>query len=340
MEKLLTIIIPTYNMEKYLPKCLDSLIIEKHLMSQLDIIVVNDGSKDSSSEIAHTYEKRFPDSITVIDKQNGNYGSCINAGLKVAKGKYIRVLDSDDSYENKNFQLFVEQLKNLDVDLVVTNFIKVDEDGKILHTEKYNLGNWERKTLDDYSGNTIAMHAITYNRKVFNGLDYHQTEGISYTDTEWNIIPMLNVESIIYLDLDVYKYLIGREGQTVEECIFIRRSHELILVIKKVLNKTCLNSKNNLKYINRYIWQLLILVYRNILLFGNSSQQEILREFDNTLKHNYNRYYKELDNYSLESISYKYVRHWRTSRLVSSILRKCIKVYHKLKYQLTIVGII
>lgn len=328
MEKLLTIIIPTYNMEKYLPKCLDSLIIEKHLMSQLDIIVVNDGSKDSSSEIAHTYEKHFPDSITVIDKQNGNYGSCINAGLKIAKGKYIRVLDSDDSYDNKNFQLFVEQLKNMDVDLVVTNFIKVDEDGKILHTEKYNLGNWERKTLDDYSGNTIAMHAITYNRKVFNGLDYHQTEGISYSDNEWMIIPMVNVHSILYIDIDVYKYLIGREGQTVEYSVFLRNCHDLILVLQSILISTESKSNCNKKYIDRWITLTISYIYRLILLYGNKKQEDKLYQFDNFLKYSFICYYSNLSILSLEKIPYRYVSQWRKCKVLSRCLRLPIRFYH------------
>lgn len=97
MENILSIIIPTYNMEKYLDKCLASLIIEdKELMRQLEVLVVIDGAKDRSSEIAHTYQNRFADTFRVIDKENGNYGSCINRGLKEATGRYVKVLDADD----------------------------------------------------------------------------------------------------------------------------------------------------------------------------------------------------------------------------------------------------
>ena len=104
MEKILTIIIPTYNMEKYLDKCLTSLIIEdKKLMKLLEVLVVIDGAKDRSSEIGHTYQDKYPETFRVIDKENGNYGSCINRGLKEAKGKYVKVLDADDSFDNGNF---------------------------------------------------------------------------------------------------------------------------------------------------------------------------------------------------------------------------------------------
>lgn len=87
-EKTLSIIIPSYNMEAYLPQCLDSLLGPDVPVELLDIIVVNDGSRDRTSEIAHSYANRYPDSIRVIDKANGNYGSCINAALPTARGRW------------------------------------------------------------------------------------------------------------------------------------------------------------------------------------------------------------------------------------------------------------
>ena len=98
MDKILTVIIPTYNMEELLPRCLDSFLIkDKKLMQQVEVLVVNDGSKDNSSSIAHRYEKLYPHTFRVIDKENGNYGSCVNRGLQEATGKYVKVLDADDS---------------------------------------------------------------------------------------------------------------------------------------------------------------------------------------------------------------------------------------------------
>mgnify|MGYP002624493917 CR=1 FL=1 len=93
MNKTLTIVVPTYNMDRYLERCLDSLILPEMLMERLEVLVVNDGSKDKSSEIAHSYEKKYPQTFRVIDKENGNYGSCVNRGLKEATGKYIKNLD-------------------------------------------------------------------------------------------------------------------------------------------------------------------------------------------------------------------------------------------------------
>ena len=101
MEKLLTVVIAAYNMEKYLPRCLDSIMSEK-VRDRVQVIVINDGSKDKTSEIAHRYEDKCPDYITVIDKENGNYGSCMNAGVSIATGKYFRTLDADDWYNTQD----------------------------------------------------------------------------------------------------------------------------------------------------------------------------------------------------------------------------------------------
>lgn len=107
MEKILTIVIPTYNMQDYLRRCLDSLIVPEEQMQLLEVLVVNDGSKDNSSAIAHEYQDKYPGTFRVIDKENGNYGSCVNRGLKEATGKYIKILDADDWFDTKALTSFV-----------------------------------------------------------------------------------------------------------------------------------------------------------------------------------------------------------------------------------------
>ena len=97
MEKIISIIVPTYNMEKYLKNGLDSLIISER-KERVEVIVVNDGSKDRSLEIAAEYVEKYPSVFRLIDKPNGNYGSCINAALKIASGKYIKIMDADDHF--------------------------------------------------------------------------------------------------------------------------------------------------------------------------------------------------------------------------------------------------
>ena len=139
MSKILTIVIPTYNMQNYLRRCLDSLIVSPELMGFLEVLVVNDGSKDNSSAIAHEYQEKHPDTFRVIDKENGNYGSCVNRGLAEAQGKYIKVLDADDWFDTKNFEAFMQFLENNDTDLVISDFDQVDESGKLVNHFSYGL---------------------------------------------------------------------------------------------------------------------------------------------------------------------------------------------------------
>ena len=200
MEKLLSIIIPTYNMEKYLNKCLDSLLIKTGL-EYLEVIVVNDGSSDSSLSIAQAYQQKYPDVFVIIDKTNGNYGSCINAGLPVAKGKYIKILDADDSFSTPILEELIKNINGIDVDLLLTDYVTIDEGGQTLSQSSYQYPELQifdfprfftdRKASVPY----IHMHNVAYKRENIIHIKYKQTEGISYTDVEWTFIPMKTIKT-------------------------------------------------------------------------------------------------------------------------------------------------
>ncbi len=252
MNKLLTIIVPTYNMEQYLNKCIDSLLIESD-MNLLEVIVVNDGSKDRSSEIAHAYETRFPETFRVIDKENGNYGSCINRALKECKGKYIKVLDADDYYDTKEFEKFVIFLKSTDADVVFTSFNKITFEGEMLK-QAYIPSVLVNKTLDvnDFDiesykfENNMSMHAICTKKKVLIDNDYHQTEGISYTDSELLFYSLLYSNTFSFCQSNVYQYCFGREEQTMSEQNIRKNKIHIAYITKKELK-----SINDLK-INQF----------------------------------------------------------------------------------------
>ena len=129
--KLLTLVIPTYNMEKYLTKCLES-VTAPCIPPTLEVIVVNDGSKDRSLDIMKAFQQKRPDIIRIIDKENGHYGSCINAGLQMAKGKYFRPLDADDWMDTEVLSKLLNVLKNCDTDLFITlrTEYKIDKNGE------------------------------------------------------------------------------------------------------------------------------------------------------------------------------------------------------------------
>lgn len=219
-NKLLSIIIPTYNMDKYLTKCLDSLVNSSKVLPLMEILVINDGSKDNSSEIAHKYQKLYPYSVFVIDKENGNYGSCVNRGLKEATGKYIKILDADDYFMTQNLEEFIDILANNDVDLVLTNFDIVNLKGEVINKVRFKFPPNEVLNIEHICNKpeftNMWMHAVTYRTAMVREINYHQSEGISYTDVEWIFEPMSYVKSVYYSKIVVYQYLLGREGQTVD----------------------------------------------------------------------------------------------------------------------------
>lgn len=229
-EKVLSLIVPSYNMEDYLAKGLESVLGISN-PSVLDVIVVNDGSKDRTLEIARNFENRYPDIVTVVDKENGNYGSCINTGLKLAKGKYIKILDADDRFITNNFEQLLDALSNIDADMFFTDLVKEYISGKKI---EYHFDLPIRKIADirDVCNSNafidIQMPAITYRTELLKAIKYHQTESISYTDQEWCFSPIIQVKTIYYLNIPVYLYLLGREGQTMDSAVMHKRiSHTM-----------------------------------------------------------------------------------------------------------------
>ena len=217
MDKILSIIVPSYNMEAFLDRSLSSLIVGTPLMERLEVLVVNDGSKDRTSEIAHGYESRFPGTFRVIDKANGHYGSCVNAGLEQASGKYVKVLDADD-YFGERFADYLAFLTTVDADLILTDNVVVDEAGVITDRRSFNLPKDKVISLAEMmpASSHLNHFNITHRTSILKDNGYRQTEGISYTDLEWTTTPLSHIKSFAYCPITVYHYLRGRDGQSVD----------------------------------------------------------------------------------------------------------------------------
>ena len=262
MNKILSIIVPSYNMEAYLPKCLESLIIDDiELFHKLDVIVVNDGSKDRTSEIAHNFEKKYAGIFRVIDKENGHYGSCINIALTKAEGLFIKILDADDSFNTKEFKRFITFLMDIpsDVDMVLTDYEFIDNLGRIIYN-KYPFGDGEVfKPEKLVSSNCkIAMHAVCYRTKLLHEIHYFQTEGIAYTDTEWIFLPPAFSRNICYFQLCIYKYLIDRQGQSMDPRIRSKAYKTIRLLAKSMIDKYHFAQKSTSYFLPYLEWQLSI----------------------------------------------------------------------------------
>ena len=216
-------------MEALLPRCLDSLLVDGAL-EHIEAIVVNDGSKDGSLAVANSYRERFPDSVTVIDKPNGNYGSTINAALPVAKGKYVKILDSDDYFNSQSLLDFLAELQTIEADIAVTHFTVLRADGKT-ELSKYNVYGKEPYTygkvyyldnvLNDGYIRFFLMHGLTYRTEMLRQMNYRQTEGVSYTDLEWATYPLFVAQNIVFYNIDLYQYNMAREGQTMDPKVMV-----------------------------------------------------------------------------------------------------------------------
>ena len=309
-------------MEKYLRKCLESLIISDESMEKLEVLIINDGSKDSSSQIAHEYESKYPRTFRVIDKENGNYGSCINRGLKEVIGKYVKILDADDYFNTDLLEDFLFFTENVDVDLILSDFVKVDINGTVL--SEYNqsqLFGLKSGTILDFPSFCHAnpsfygyMHSFAYRTDLFNRFSYFQTEGISYTDQEWVFIPVFCVKTFSYLEIPIYNYLTGREGQTMDTTVLGRSMTQLVLIARRLSVIYTERKKANCgtyDYFENHISTLLTMIYKQGLIQDKShSLTDVLKEFDTDIC-----CLTDINSLS-ESISFgrvKYVKLWRSN---------------------------
>lgn len=220
MIKLLTIVIPVYKVENYIRKCLDSLIIDSELMDLLDVLIINDGTPDSSAEISREYVFRFPGVFRQIDKENGGHGSVWNLGVKEAYGKYVKFLDSDDWLEN--LDVMVRKLEQTDADLVITSCIshcpgnelwklaiKDMEFDKVYDADRFDwLGNHSH-------GNYVFHHCAIYKTEMFRQYLPLFLEKQPYDDVILGAAPIIGAKSLVAWDLEVYQYLMDREGQSI-----------------------------------------------------------------------------------------------------------------------------
>lgn len=334
MSKVLTIVIPTYNMEKLLDKCLSSLVISNKNMSQIEVLVVNDGSKDTSSAIAHVYENKYPQVFRVIDKENGNYGSCVNCGLKEAQGKYIKILDADDWLNTKNLDAFIVYLASNDSDLILSDYNKVREDGSIISFESFNVPSYQTLRYIDYCNMptimSIQMHAVTYKTSILKDINYHQTEGISYTDQEWIFIPMNYVETFSYFNNVVYQYFIGRSGQTMEASVFHKSMKQFTTMVFSLIdsyNKHTITTIQINEYLQDKICKNIKIVYKNFLL-DRTNNLSALEEFDSELRKQ-NDIYVITENIIIhKTLPFKMIKYYRQNK---KHLPWCIYAIYKIK---------
>ena len=243
--KLLSIAVPCYNSQDYMRHCIDALLTGG---DEVEILIVDDGSKDGTAAIADEYEAARPGVVRAIHQENGGHGAAVMAGVRAATGAYFKVVDSDDWLDEAAFAKVLATLRGFvngqpTVDLLISNFIydkvgaahkKVMRYGNAL-PEGRPLGWNEVGKL--HRGQYILMHSVIYRTQVLRDCGLDLPRHTFYVDNLFVYVPMPWVRTLYYLNVDLYHYYIGREGQSVQEQTMIRRIDQQILVNKRMIEQ-------------------------------------------------------------------------------------------------------
>ncbi len=243
--KLLSIAIPCYNSENYMRKCIDSLLIGGE---DVEIIIVDDGStRDRTAEIADEYAAQFPTIVKAVHKTNGGHGSAVNAGIANATGLYFKVVDSDDWVRKDAYEKVLDKLRELAgggqaLDMLICNYVyeKEGEARKKIIQYKHILPEGQMFTWKDchhfIKGHYILMHSVIFRTKLLRECGLKLPEHTFYVDNLYVFEPLPFVKNIYYLNVNFYRYYIGREDQSVNEQIMISRIDQQIKVNKLMMD--------------------------------------------------------------------------------------------------------
>ena len=290
MQKLLSVAIPCFNSQDYVSRAIDSLLPGGE---KVEIIVVDDGSTDDTSRIAEEYISKYPDSVRLIKKENGGHGDAVMTGLDNATGLYFRVLDSDDWLDKDSLLKLLDVLEEMRdpakaADLVITNYVyeKVNEGRshpinyrKTLPTGKIfgwdEVGKWS-------AGSYLLMHSATFSTELARGSGMKLPKHTFYVDHLFVCYPMIQVEKMYYLDVDLYRYFIGREDQSVNEKVMLSRMDQQLKVNRLMLyelNVDSITNKAKRDYLYYYTEIVTQATVSFLLRLGTKEDEQVMQSF-------------------------------------------------------------
>lgn len=282
--KYISFAIPCYNSEKYMDKAVESVLKGGE---DVEIIIVNDGSKDRTSEIAHQYEQKYPTIVKAVDKENGGHGDAVNTGISHAQGKYFKVVDSDDWVDEDALRKILNILHRFEeadkqIDMLVANYV-YEKEG-VEHKKVINYKNvlpedeifgWSdigRFRLDQY----ILMHSVIYRTDFLKLCQIRLPKHTFYVDNIYVYYPLPHVRKMYYMDVDFYRYYIGREDQSVNEKVMISRVDQQIFVTKSMIDMYDMRRITNRKlrqYMTNYL--AIMMTVSSILLIRSKKPENL-----------------------------------------------------------------
>ena len=216
MGKLLTISVAAYNIEPYIDKLMQSIIKSKHL-DDIEVLIVDDGSKDKTKEIAECYVSSFPCSIDVISKPNGGHGSTINTGIEYATAKYFKAIDGDDWVDTAALDHLIDILPYVNDDMIICDYSKCYSDGRVevlsFDSVPYNTSLAVDKIIKEIRW--IPYHSIVYKTEILKNNNIRLDEHCFYVDSEYDIFPLPFVKTMYYFNEPIYCYRLGLTDQSI-----------------------------------------------------------------------------------------------------------------------------
>ena len=252
--KLLTFTIPCYNSQDYMRHCIESILPGGE---DVEILIVDDGSTDNTAAIADEYARKYPTIVRAIHQENGGHGEAVNAGIRDATGLYFKVVDSDDWVDEEAYLKILDKLREIaggsvTLDMLLANYVyeKVGVTHKKVMRQlgfpKDQVFTWS-DVRHFYKGHYILMHSVIYRTKLLRECGLELPKHTFYVDNIYVYKPLPFVRTIYYMDVDFYRYFIGREDQSVNEKVMIGRIDQQIRVNKIMLDEVDLNKVTNHK---------------------------------------------------------------------------------------------
>lgn len=293
--KLLSVVIPCYNSQEYMRHCIESLLPGG---DKVELLIVNDGSVDQTAEIAEEYARTYPTIVKVIHQLNGGHGEAVNTGIKNATGLYFKVVDSDDWVDETAYAKILTTLESLSgtvspVDMLISNYVyeKVGVINKtVVHYEnaipENRILSWN-EVGRFRKGQYILMHSVIYRTQLLHECGLILPKHTFYVDNLFVFVPLPYVKKLYYLNVDFYRYFIGREDQSVNEQVMIKRIDQQIKVNKLMFELVDLHKVTNgrcRKYMMNYLE--IITVVSTILLIRSGTEENLnkKRELWNYIK--------------------------------------------------------